>query len=292
MIAPAGVIQEAALARGVSLLKALGYVIRLADGIFTAQGYLAGSVEHRIGQIHTMFRDDRVDAVMCARGGFGCLHLLPHIDYDIIRDHPKPFIGFSDITALHYTFFSKAGLVTFHGPMASTIGTSDDRTRLSWQQTLSGEHGEGVLHDQVRIVQPGMAEGVITGGNLSTLCHLLGTPFSPSFSGCIVLIEEVNEAPYRIDRMLTQMVMAGCFDGVCGVLLGNFTGCGPDSEILAVIGKVFENIRAPIVAGLPVGHGQRNLTVPLGVRARLDADRKAFVLLESPFSKESTNHGK
>lgn len=260
----------------------MGYAIRLAEGLFEVEGYLAGKFERRLDQVHQMFSDNRVDAVMCARGGFGSLHLLSHIDYEIIRNHPKPFIGFSDITAMHCAFFARAGLVTFHGPMVSTLGVSDDQTNSSWQQNLCAGNG-GISKHQMYTVKSGQAEGIVTGGNLSTLCHLLGTPFSPSFADRILFIEEINEAPYRIDRMLSQMMMAGCFNGLSGLVLGTFKDCGPDDEILGVVDRVFKDVQRPILAGLPVGHGTTNLTLPLGVRARLDADQAELVYLESPF---------
>lgn len=282
VIAPAGVVQQPAFQQGIERLETMGYTIRLAEGLFEAEGYLAGKFERRVDQVHQVFSDNRVDAVMCARGGFGSLHLLSHIDYDIIRNHPKPFIGFSDITALHCAFFSRAGLVTFHGPMVGTLGASDGQTNNSWQQNLSAGDG-GISKHQMHAVKSGQAEGIVAGGNLSTLCHLLGTPFSPSFAGRIVFIEEINEAPYRIDRMLSQMMMAGCFNGLAGLVLGTFKDCGPDNEILGVIERVFKDVQRPILAGLPVGHGTTNLTMPLGVKARLDADRAELVYLESPF---------
>jgi muramoyltetrapeptide carboxypeptidase len=277
--APASPFNKEALGQGVAVLRRAGYQVRLADGLFDAHGYLAGSAAHRAAQLHALFADDTVDALMCARGGFGCIHLLPLLDFDLIRANPKPFVGFSDITVLHQAFFLQTGLVTFHGPMVCTLRPDQETTLNSWQHALVHS---SPLHFQVAQghgICPGQTEGILVGGNLANLCHLTGTPFGANYRGCILFIEDTGEALYRIDRMLTQMQLASCFEGVAGVVLGAFKDCGPEEEIRELFGRLFK--ATPVLGGLTAGHGEPNLTLPLGLPARLDADAGQLTLLES-----------
>ncbi|MDA8142346.1 MAG: LD-carboxypeptidase [Desulfobacteraceae bacterium] len=278
IVAPASPFNTEFFEQGVTVLETMGYHVRLADGLFAAQGYLAGPDTQRATQIHAMFQDDSVDAVMCARGGFGCTHLLPLLDFELIRLNPKPFIGFSDITILHQAFFLRTGLVTFHGPLVCTLRNSDEVSRDSWQQALTHDQPLCFQTQASQSIRSGRAEGMLVGGNLSNLCHLVGTPFSVNYRDCILFIEDTGEALYRIDRMLTQMWMAGCLDGVVGVVLGNFENCGSEEGLRDLIGAQFKNI--PIAAGLMAGHGEPNLTLPLGLPALLDANAGRLTLLE------------
>ena len=282
VVAPAGAFDRGALSQGVELIKTMGFEIQLPEGLFEVHGYLAGDDQHRADQLQAMFCDDGVDAIMCARGGFGTLRILSLIDYDLIAAHPKPFIGFSDISALHHALYQKAGLVTFHGPMVCTMRKSDKQSQVAWQHMLSADQPLSVFAHDKCVVRTGRAEGVLVGGNLTTLCHLLGTPYAPSYRDCILFLEEIGEAVYRIDRMLTQMKLAGCFERVAGVVLGTFKGCGQAEEIKGLVAHIFEDYEAPILTGFAVGHGRRNLTLPLGVTVRLDADRGELICLESP----------
>lgn len=281
VVAPASPFKREALERGVSVLQDMGYHIRLADNLFEKNGYLAGHDRLRSDQLHAMFIDEQVDAVMCARGGFGSLRILARLDYPLIRSHPKPFIGFSDITALHHAILAKTGMVTFHGPMVCTLGRADMQTRSSWQEMLSGSGSPGTIAGEHRILKPGKCRGVLRGGNLATLCHLLGTPFAGNYKNCILFIEETGEAPYRVDRMLVQMKLAGCFEKLAGLVLGSFQDCGVETQIDALVRQLFDDSGIPVMAGVKAGHGNPNLTLPLGIMAALDADQGELQFLET-----------
>jgi muramoyltetrapeptide carboxypeptidase len=280
IVAPASPFQKDELEQGVGILRDMGFNVRLAEGLFDVRGYLAGEDHLRAAQLMAMFSDDTVDAVMCARGGYGSIRILPLLDYELVRAHPKPFVGFSDITALHHAFFMKSGMVTFHGPVACTLGKDETFSRSALRQALCG-HLPTILADKgVHSILPGTAEGRLAGGNLTILCHLLGTPYAPSFKGCILFIEDCGEALYRIDRMLMHMKLSGCLEGVTGIMLGSFKDCGPEADICNLVASVFDDRVIPITAGWPAGHAESNLTLPLGIRARLDADKGELVLLE------------
>jgi muramoyltetrapeptide carboxypeptidase len=281
VVAPASPFKQEALELGVSVLCAMGYHIRLADDLFGKNGYLAGPDRLRADQLHAMFIDEQVDAVMCARGGFGSLRILSLLDYALIRSHPKPFIGFSDITALHHAIYANTGMVTFHGPMVCTMGPAHMQTRASWQEMLSGSGAPGKIAGNHRVLKPGKSQGLLIGGNLATLCHLLGTPFAMHYENCILFIEETGEAPYRIDRMLVQMKLAGCFENLAGLVLGSFQDCGVEAQIDALVRQLFDDSGIPILAGVKAGHGSPNLTLPLGIKAALDADQGELQLLET-----------
>jgi muramoyltetrapeptide carboxypeptidase len=235
------------------------------------QTALRPDTSQRAGQFNAMIEDDRADAVMCARGGFGALRILDRLDFDAIGRQAKPLIGFSDITALHQAVFLKSGLATFHGPTVTTLASADDATLSAWYEALTNPKplifdlsGAVVLH-------PGKARGPVRGGNLTTLCHLLGTAYLEPFYGALLFLEDTGEALYRIDRMLTQMKMTGLFDGIAGLMLGSFKDCGAEGALHELVKDLFRREDIPIVAGLDIGHGNCNRTIPLGIAACLDS---------------------
>jgi muramoyltetrapeptide carboxypeptidase len=280
IVAPASPFDGDAFERGTDLLHRMGFVTKTAAGVFARNGYLAGTDAQRVAQLHAMLADDQVQGIMCARGGFGALKILADLDYGLFRENVKPFIGFSDMTALHLVLQQQAGWVTFHGPMVTTLARCDDATQQAFYDTLTGQSQDRFDLSQARCLQTGEAQGALMGGNLSTLCHLVGTPFAGCFKNAILLLEDTGEAPYRIDRMLTQMKLAGAFDGLVGLVLGTFDHCGSSEEIEALMLSHFGPMAIPIVAAAAVGHGDRNLTLPLGILARLDAAASELIFLE------------
>lgn len=280
VVAPASPFRRRVLGQGLKILQGMGYGIKLADGLFEANDYLAGSDAHRASQLHTMFLDEGVDAVMCARGGFGSLRILSHLDWGCLRSHPKPFIGFSDITAIHQAFLIKAGLASFHGPVVCSLPSSDRQTQLSFHRAVTSEERISLKVAKPRAISSGRAQGILTGGNLTTLCHLVGTPFAADYSGTILFLEDTGEAAYRIDRMLAHMKLAGCFDGVKGVVLGAFRGGVRAAVVDRLVCQLFAGRKMPILGGLAVGHGRRNLTLPVGIPVELDADSGKLTFLE------------
>jgi muramoyltetrapeptide carboxypeptidase len=283
IVAPAGPFDRELFAEGIGIIQSMGFETKTDARIFSRRGYLAGTDSERADQFNAMVADHQVQAVMSARGGYGAMRILEALDYHNIGTAAKAFIGFSDITALHRAIFLRTGLVTFHGPMVTTLARSDEETRLSFRRALTEPVAPAIDLSRARILKSGVAQGVLTGGNLATLCHLTGTFIGAGFQGHILLLEDIGEAIYRIDRMLTQMKMAGLFDGVAGVVLGSFEDCGSNDEIDALVLEKFKDWPIPIVSGAPIGHGRSNRTVPLGIAARLDTVEAELLFIEPTF---------
>ncbi|RJX33645.1 MAG: LD-carboxypeptidase [Desulfurivibrio sp.] len=271
LVAPAGPFDEEEFARGVQILDQYGFKLRIPRELATRHNYLAGQDRHRAAIFHEIWRDPEVKAVLAVRGGYGSLRILPAIDYQLLRLQPKILIGFSDITALHCAIFQQTGLVTFHGPMVTTLAKSDRESLLSFFDTITSGSCRPITDQALEILKPGRAAGRLSGGNLTTLVHLLATPFEVSWRDRIVLLEDVGEAPYRIDRMLTQLKMAGRFAGIRGLILGSFTNCGEREMIWARVLELFNEEDLPIWGNFPSGHGNRNMIVPLGSEAVMDS---------------------
>ncbi len=268
--APASAFDREELRRGCQVLEALGFRVHLPEGLFSVQGGFAGDDLHRARLLERLFADPEIEAVLCARGGWGSLRILPLLDYGAIARHPKALIGFSDATALLAAVAAAAGLVVFHGPLAAGLGDAGRETLAGLRRALCSGKPLSFRLPRRGILRPGRAAGRLAGGNLTTLCHLIGTPFAPSLANCLLFLEDRGEAPYRIDRMLTQMRLAGLLSGVRGVVLGSFRDCGPMPEIGRIVLEALGDRSLPVVSGLAAGHGEPNLTLPLGARAVLD----------------------
>ena len=281
IVAPASHFDLEKFNRGIAVLESMGFNALVPEKLFNKKGYFAGSDLERAEMVNRYFADTSIKAIMCARGGYGSIRILSLLDYKTIQKNPKIFIGFSDVSALLSTLYLRCRLVTFHGPTVTTLGNSDNRTKDSLLSMItSGEKPEIAMESGITI-QPGSASGPVLGGNLNTLCHLLGTPFQPDFKGCILFLEDRGEAAaYRIDRMLSQMKLAGCFNGLAGLILGNFEDCGDTDDIIRIAGDIFKDDKIPILAGLEVGHGKRNLAIPTGLNATLNADLKVLAFHE------------
>ena len=274
IVAPASPFDRPRFDQGLGWLASTGYHPIVPEGLFERTGYLAGDDAHRADLVNRFFTDRSVKAIVCARGGYGSMRMLPYLDYDVIRKHPKIIAGFSDITALLNAISTRTGMVTFHGPNVTMLGDGDVRTRDSFVRELTGAGPPRMAVPNGETLCKGRATGVFTGGNLTTLCHLVGTPFAPDYTDCILLLEDRGEAPYRLDRMLSQMKLAGCFDHIAGIVLGSFETCGSPEAVAGVFTRMFETFAIPVLGGLDIGHGRTNLTVPMGLVATLDADRK------------------
>ena len=281
IIAPAGPIEPDALEAGCATLLRMGYRPFYLPSILDHDLYFAGPMERRLNELHEMFRRREVRAVICARGGYGCNYLLPHLDLGLIRRNPKIFVGCSDATTLLTYLCDAAGLVAFHGPMAAgDFGRPDGVDEDAWFAAVaSGEKYQRVFQaDEVEPLAKGTAEGVLYGGCLSLLCASLGTPYEACTRGTILFLEDLNEPPYRIDRMLMQLKLAGKLKGVKGIIFGEMRGCGQrgaeDYTLQQVVMRVSGDLPVPIAFGLKSGHvSSRNVTLPFGVLARLRVDR-------------------
>lgn len=277
--APAGAFDDQRFQDGINILKKMGFEVAIPEMIFAKKRYLAGTDENRADVLNRLFADPSIQAIMCARGGFGSMRLLPFVDFDIIRQNPKFFAGFSDISALLNVIFEKTRLVTFHAPVVTSLANAHTKTTLSLTAGFAGKKTALQLAAPITIAN-GKAAGIVRGGNLASLCQLIGTPFQPNFTDSLLFFEDTNEAPYRIDRMLTQMRLAGCLDAIAGVLLGRFDQCGQVETVYEVIKEQFAD-HVPILAGLDVGHAEINLTLPLGMTAVMDADAGLLTYQES-----------
>lgn len=272
IVAPAGPFDRDTLARGTGYLEEFGFKVFIPPGLLDAKGYLAGSDPHRARFINQLFADKSIDGIICARGGYGSIRILPLLDYQAIADNPKVFIGFSDITVLLTVLADRSGLATFHGPVVTSLADAPAETRNSLMQAVSSDAKLEIKVDRGITINPGSASGIVCGGNLATLCHLVGTPFAPNFADKILFLEDRAEAPYKIDRMLAHMKLAGCFANLAGIALGYFEDCGPLNDIYHIVAQTFRDQSLPILAGLDAGHGQYNRTLPFGIEATLDAD--------------------
>ena len=282
--APASHFKKEPFKRGLAVLASMGFNVSVPDNLFVKEGFFAGSDQHRAELLNRLFADRNIGAIICARGGFGSIRLLPLLDFDTIRKNPKPFVGFSDITALLTVLYSKCGLITFHGPTLTTLGDATPKAKKVLLTAISTDAKLVITPKNGTIIRPGTASGVVFGGNLTTLCHLLGTPFESRFKGQLLFLEDRGEAPYRIDRMLTQMKLAGCFGGLKGLLLGSFKDCGRSSEIFRIVKDIFKDDEIPILAGFEIGHLKSNITIPVGLSATLNTDRQELVFHKPPTS--------
>jgi muramoyltetrapeptide carboxypeptidase len=284
VVAPGGCVDESQLAAGVRAVRDEGFQVELAPGIFDRKGYLAGDGEKRARDLEGFFCRPDLDAIFCARGGFGSIQLLPHLT-DRIAAHPKIFAGYSDITILLNWLRQSCGMVTFHAPMVAMdfgLGLSQ-RSREHLWQTLAGERRAWTV-SVGETIRSGKAQAEMRGGCLSVLVTTLGTPYEIDTSGTLLFLEDVGEKPYRIERMLTHLKMAGKFERLAGLVFGDFTRCDGEGprDVRAIIGELFCDAPYPVVTGISAGHGRENLLLPFGVKMALDGNAGTLALLESP----------
>jgi muramoyltetrapeptide carboxypeptidase len=284
IVAPAGCVEEPALHAGVEALCAEGFEVELGANVFARDGYLAGAAEKRAADVLQFFRRGDIAAIFCARGGFGSIQLLPYLSSEL-KNYPKIFVGYSDITILLNWLCQACGLVTFHAPMVAddiARGLSDDGHAHLWP-VLSGLWFDWTVSLE-ETIRPGQAVGEMIGGCLSLLVTTLGTPYEIDTRGKLLFIEDVGESPYRIERMLTHLKMAGKLDQLAGLVFGDFAQCegaGPRG-INEIIADIFYDAAYPVVTGMRAGHGRENLALPFGVQMRLDGAGPSLALLESP----------
>jgi muramoyltetrapeptide carboxypeptidase len=285
LIAPAG---PAALdtEKAAQWTRSRGYRLRVFPGVGEQAGYLAGSDDVRLNDLHAAFADPEVATILCLRGGYGSPRLLDRIDFDLLKRNPKPFVGYSDITALHMAINRYAGFVTFHGPMlnADLLGGKQAPTEASFLNMLRGQVKAGsVLNHPVAYplitLEPGIAQGPLVGGNLSMIAATMGTPYEIDTAGGILFIEDVNEPLYRIDRLLTHLRLAGKLEPLRGVLVGDVAGVEAEA-LFRLLKQTFGGLQIPVLAGWRSGHCDPNLTLPLGALVRLDAGAKELALAQ------------
>lgn len=271
-------------------MQAVGLRVRFGDNVRKHAGYVAGPEDARVADLHAMFADPSVKAVFCIRGGYGSPQLLDRIDYRLIQRHPKVFLGYSDITAMHLAIHQKTGLVTFHGAAWNrelTPFTLEHLKRVLFEPGPTGPVPIGPSHT-VKTLVPGKARGRLTGGNLSLITSLLGTPYAIDTRGAILMVEDVGEDPFRIDRMFTQLRLAGKLDGIAGLVWGECHNCvsktAPPYPMTGVYDRLLSKLKCPVITGLQFGHTDDQAAWPYGVMAELDATAATLAITESAFA--------
>lgn len=285
IVAPAGPVDPDFLEKGLKTLRRMGLRPLLGKYVLCRRAYLAGKDEERARDLMSMFTNKDVKAIFCARGGYGVNRLLPWLKPNIIRKNPKIFVGASDITLLLLYLYQKCSLVGFHGPMvAGNFGRyAMKKSKKQFFDLLTGQpEGKTMVSSQAHTLNPGVTKGEIIGGCLTLLCRSLKTPFEIQPRNKILLIEDVNEAPYRIDGMLWQLKAAGKFKDIKGIILGEMVNCFSEKSTNGVqrqmYQEIFDGLSVPIVTNFPVGHGKEMWTLPFGVEATLDAGVKSIQL--------------
>lgn len=286
LVAPASPIyNDVEFERMLTNLKNLGYNLVLGKHVRDKRGYLAGKDEDRAADLNAMFLNPEIDAILCIRGGWGSNRILPLIDFNLIKNNPKIFVGFSDITSLHLAIQAKTGLVTFHGPVGKSEWNSF--TLKAWNAVLQqGQAPEFRIPETETdwyTINPGVAKGRLLGGNLTVLTSLIGSNYLPDFDGAILFLEDVGEDAYRIDRMLTQLRLSGMLEKLNGFVFGKCTKCSDSGNSLS-LKQVFEDhlheLKIPAFYGAMISHEEQNITLPVGVQALINADTGTIKLLE------------
>jgi muramoyltetrapeptide carboxypeptidase len=281
LIAPAGPLQKPEeLPRAQENTRLLGWEPIVGPHVSERVGYLAGHDRDRLNDINRAIRDPKIDAIWCLRGGYGVMRILSGIDYDALSRTPKAIIGYSDITALHAAVQRKCRLITYHGPTAREAMT--DLSRDSLRRAVVEQADSCGIAPNAREINAGVAEGRLVGGNLAVLAALCGTPFAPDLSDGILILEDINEPVYRIDRMFQQLKLAGAFNGCKAIAFGECTGCddtgGGNRSFDEVLGEIAHSLGVPCVAGIPIGHITEQWTIPLGAMAKLDTATRALTV--------------
>jgi muramoyltetrapeptide carboxypeptidase len=282
LVAPASPLDPSEIDDGVAHLASFGLVPVLGKHVRAQEGYLAGSDAQRAEDFNAMARDAGIRAIVALRGGYGTMRILDALDYDAIRRDPKIVMGYSDITAIVNAIATRSGVIAFHGPVASHGSSYSGTARAYFQRALMSAEPIGTLHiAHPRVIASGRAGGRLAGGNLSLASSLAGTPYAIPSRDTIFFFEETHEAPYRIDRMLTQLQLAGNLRGVNGVLVGQCTDCTGDGPTPPASDVIAERVRAldcPAVAGAPIGHIATQWILPIGARAELDASEGTLTI--------------
>lgn len=293
LVAPASFASEDKIGKSIETIEEMGFKIKIGKSIYEKHGYLSGKDEIRAKDINEMFKDPDVDGIICLRGGYGTPRILDLLDYNIIKENPKVFVGYSDITALHIVFNQICDLITFHGPMVSSdmIGNFQEFSKKSLFKSIMENEVIGLIGnppgEEVIKINGGVVEGTIIGGNLSLIADTIGTAYEIDTKGKILLIEEVGEEPYSIDRMLNQLRLSGKLEDAIGIILGDFNDCDPKRHyenslsLKQVIEDYMKPLNKPCIYNFQSGHCNPIITLPLGINTRLDGDKGEVYMLAS-----------
>lgn len=291
IVAPASPTEKEKIEQVKNAVENLGFNVIIGESCVEEFAYLSGKDEVRARDLNKAFKDNNVHGIFCMRGGYGTPRILDMLDYDTIKNNPKVFNGFSDITSLHVAINQKSNLVTFHGPMVASnmLEDFDDFTKESFMRTITFNEGfkiENPRKKEIETLVGGKAEGEIIGGNLTLIVTSLGTEYEIDTKGKLLFIEEIGEPPYKIDRMLTQLRLANKFKDVAGIIFGDFNNCIPKEghksfEIKELICQIVAPCGKPIVYNVKSGHCKPMITLPFGVKTLLDADNGEILVLEN-----------
>ena len=281
-----------ALEKGIRYIESIGFRVELAPNVYKECGYLAGNDDERLKDIHLLFNKKSVKCIFAARGGYGSMRLINKLDYSLIKRNPKILVGYSDITALQLAILAKTGLISFSGPMVGVEladGLKPKQEEQFWQMLTSSSLPDSITipKNKQRCYSKGFAKGCLLGGNLSIISALIGTSYFPNISNTILFLEEIDERPYRIDRMLMQLKLAGIFYRTNGILLGMFTNCIPEKRkpslsLEQVLQDLFNGCSFPVIGHIPYGHRGGSLTFPIGIQVQFDTKSREIKFLESP----------
>jgi len=266
VLATSGITNATKLTNGVRVLQNLGLTVQVMESCHASHDYLAGTDAQRLHDLHTAFANPKIKGIFAARGGYGAARLLPHLNYKMIRQNPKTFVGFSDVTALHIALNQLCELATLHGPMpASCFGSGDIHplTLVSFKDALFKSLFFDLKNVPLKTLHPGTATGILTGGNLTVIASTIGTPYEIQTQGRILFLEEIGEPPYRVDRLLLQLKLAGKLREAAGIIFGDFS---PETlpTLRTAINELVLPQKKPTIWGLPCGHSSPNITLPLG----------------------------
>ena len=276
LVAPSGLLRETAhVDRAVANAESLGWIPVLGKHVSATHAYFAGTDEERTHDLNAALRDDSIDGVWCVRGGYGAMRLLDDIDYEALERRPRPLIGFSDITALHAAIHRRCGIVTFHGPTAR--GELTDFSRRHLVRAVIDQTDSCGTAENGRVLRSGRAEGRLAGGNLALVASLVGTRWAVDLDGAILVLEDIDEAVYRVDRMMRQLLLAGALERCAGIVAGDFRPPAGETEVDNrtvddVIGEAADAAGIPCFAGAPFGHIDDQWTIPLGAHAVMDTN--------------------
>jgi muramoyltetrapeptide carboxypeptidase len=283
LVAPSGILPNPAhVGRAEDNVRSLGWIPITGRNVSRIHGYLAGTDEERIADLNNAIRDESIDAIWCVRGGYGAMRLLRDIDYSALKANPRPFIGFSDITAFHAAIWKECGIVSFHGPTAR--GELSDFSRASLVRAVVDQTSCCGIAPDARVLKSGKARGRLAGGNLALISSLMGTPWSVDFDGAILVLEDIDEAVYRVDRMMRQLVLAGALSKCAAIVAGDFRPPANETNeqnrfIDEVLAEAAEEAGIPCLSGAPFGHIQDQWTIPLGATAELDTHSKSLEIV-------------
>jgi muramoyltetrapeptide carboxypeptidase len=288
IISPAWIPVDERMQKGLQYLDQKGFAVKKGENVGTTHGYFAGTDKERLDDIHQMYKDPEVDLIICARGGWGGLRLVNGLDYKLIRDNPKILVGYSDITTLQLAIWTKTKVPSLSGPMVGVEmgkGILPFTEQHFWDQVQNTDPQYIFNYAKTDTIElnGGKAEGILLGGCLSLVCHLIGTSYSPDYRNSILYLEDVGEKPYKIDRYLAHLKQAGIFEQINGLILGEFIDCGPDEgeisfNIDEILEDYFSDVSYPVIKNFPYGHGDKKFSMPIGVHAVLDTDQSELRL--------------